>query len=259
MQAKPQGNSVSALRAALRVLRVVGVVAYGWWWSHFRSRSLDAAARQRDIAQWAKNVLDAIGLGLEVRGTPPLSGPVLLVANHISWLDVVVLLASCPCRFVAKSEVHHWPIVGAMASAAHTLFIERESARDAMRVMHHMASALADGDVVAVFPEGTTSNGATVMPFHANLFQAAIASKAPVQGVALTYLDPIGDNGSHRIAYVGDDSMLDSLWRTAKSQHLRAVAAFGEPFPCDGKNRRQMAGQLEVEVLRLHTEVCGLV
>ncbi len=249
---------MSVPRAGLRILRVVGVLAYGWWWSRFKSHRLDSAARQREITQWAQNVLDALGLGLEVRGAPTPSGPVLLVANHISWVDIVVLLASGPCRFVAKAEVHHWPVVGTMAGAARTLFIERESARDAMRVMHHMASALSDGDIVAVFPEGTTSVGRSVMPFHANLFQAAVASKGPVQGVALAYLHHSGDNKSHRVAYVGDDSMLDSLWKTAKSHQLRAVASFGERFPADGQNRRQLAGQFEAEVQRLHAEVCGL-
>src|SRR5207342_3377123 len=105
----------------------------------------------------------------EVRGNMPTRGPMMLVANHISWLDILVLHASRHCRFVSKSDVAHWPLIGRLATAAGTMYIERESRRDALRIVHHMTEALASGDILAVFPEGTTSDGVTLLPFHANL------------------------------------------------------------------------------------------
>jgi len=120
-----------------------------------------------------------------VNGTPPAGGPVLLAANHISWLDIVVIHAARHCRFISKADIQHWPVVGTLATGAGTLYIERESRRDAMRVVHHMAERLSLGQVLAVFPEGTTGDGTHVLPFHANLLQAAIAVNAPIQPVAL--------------------------------------------------------------------------
>jgi 1-acyl-sn-glycerol-3-phosphate acyltransferase len=95
-------------------------------------------------------------------------GPLLLVSNHVSWLDILVINAVRPARFVSKADVRHWPLVGELITAAGTLYIEREKRRDAMRVVHRMADSLREGDVVAVFPEGTTGSGLDVLPFHAN-------------------------------------------------------------------------------------------
>ncbi len=138
---------------------------------------------------WARRMLEVLGIALQVRGQPPLRGPMLLVANHISWLDILVLHAARHCRFVSKADVKRWPLIGALATGAGTLYIERESRRDAMRVVHHMAASLRSGDIVAVFPEGTTSDGMTLLPFHANLVQAAISAQAPVQPVALQFVE----------------------------------------------------------------------
>ena len=94
-----------------------------------------------------------------------------------------------PARFVSKADVGHWPFIGYLVASGGTLFIERERKRDALRVVHQIAAALQAGDIVAVFPEGTTSDGHDVLPFHANLLQAAIATAAPVQPLVLRYRD----------------------------------------------------------------------
>ena len=130
------------------------------------------------------------GWSCGVSGTPR-PGATLLLANHISWLDIVAIHAVAPqARFVSKADVLAWPLLGWLIKGAGTLFIERERKRDALRVLHQVAEALKAGDTVAVFPEGTTGDGATLLPFHANLLQAAIATGTPVQRVALRYSDP---------------------------------------------------------------------
>ena len=115
----------------------------------------------------------------------------------------------CPqARFVSKADVRHWPLLGWLVDAAGTLYIERERKRDAMRVVHQMAEALAAGDMVAVFPEGTTGDGRALLPFHANLLQAAIAAGAPVQPVALRFSDAGACGSARRSASLGDTTLV---------------------------------------------------
>lgn len=172
----------------------------------------------------------------------------LLVANHISWLDVYIILATCPCRFVAKSEVLQWPLVGRLAVASGTLFISRQSPRDAVRVVHQMAEHLQSGDTLAIFPEGTTSNGLQVLAFHANLFQAAISANAPVQPVALQFSDEATGQASLAPCYIDQDTLLSSLWRTVKAPPLRATLTFGTPQMPGARDRRALATEVRAAV-----------
>jgi 1-acyl-sn-glycerol-3-phosphate acyltransferase len=160
--------------------------------------------REQAVQQWARHMLQILGVELHVMGAVPKGGPLLLVSNHVSWLDILVINAVRPARFVSKADVRHWPLVGELITAAGTLYIEREKRRDAMRVVHRMADSLREGDVVAVFPEGTTGSGLDVLPFHANLLQAAISTDSPVKPVALTYLDSATGHPSWAPVYVGD-------------------------------------------------------
>jgi 1-acyl-sn-glycerol-3-phosphate acyltransferase len=177
---------------------------------------------------------------------------VLLVANHISWLDILVLHAARHCRFVSKSDIRHWPLIGALATGSGTLYIERASRRDAMRVVHHMADALRAGEVVAVFPEGTTGNGIHLLPFHANLIQAAISADAPVVPAALRFVDTLSGQTSLAPSYIGDESLVGSLWRTLSATGITAVVSYGEPERAEGRDRRAWAHDLRetIDVLR---------
>ena len=158
-------------------------------------------------------------------------GAKLIVANHISWIDILAVHAVCPeARFVSKADVQRWPLVGRLVAAGGTLYIERERRRDALRVVHQMAEALQAGDTVAVFPEGTTGDGATLLPFHANLLQAAIATGLPVQPVALRYADR-----SHAFSpaaqWLDDTTLAGTLWKLARADglvaHVHVVTAEG--------------------------------
>ncbi len=164
------------------------------------------------------------------------------MANHISWLDITALHAARFCRFVSKADVKAWPLIGALASGVGTLFIQRESRRDAMRVVHHMADSLRAGDVLAVFPEGTTSDGVALLPFHANLLQAAIAARAPVQPVALQFVDTHTRRSAvWRPAMSGDDTLLGSVWRTVRAPGITVRIVFGDVAEC-GRARASCLG-----------------
>lgn len=239
------------LRAVWRLARALLHIISGLFTIYTRFGKLDSAQRFTLIQAWSNQLLRIIGITVKLHGTPPTDGPLLLVCNHISWLDITTLHAVCRCRFVSKADVKHWPVIGRLAIGCDTLFIERESRRDAMRVVHHVAEALRDGDMVAVFPEGTTGYGEDLLPFHANLIQAAISAEAPVQPLALRFTDAHGQH-TRVPSYVGDDTLQASIWRTLRAESLVANVWVGAAQQCDGRDRRAWAHALreEVAVLR---------
>ena len=235
-----------------RLLRILGHILAGVWTSVVRLPRLRPSEQCAVVQAWALAFLGHAGIALEIRGCPPAAGPVLLVCNHLSWLDIPVMHAARHCRFVSKSDVRSWPLVGALATAAGTLYIERSSRRDALRVMHQMAEALKAGELLAVFPEGTTGDGRTLLPFHANLLQAAVSAGSPAQAVGLRFIDRASGRTSHAPSYVGDETLLGSIWRTVCAPAIVAVVHFGQIEFGEGRDRRAWSRDLRdaVEVLR---------
>jgi 1-acyl-sn-glycerol-3-phosphate acyltransferase len=184
-----------------------------------------------------------MGVGLQIQGSPR-PGATLLIANHVSWLDVAALHAAVPqARFVSKADVLHWPLLGWLVKGAGTLFIERERKRDALRVVHAMADALQAGQTVAVFPEGTTGPGPALLPFHANLLQAAIATGTPIQPAVLRFSQgPLAF--SPAVEFVGDTTLLQSLWRVATARALVAHVQLLPPQASAHADRRALTDTL---------------
>jgi len=217
----------------------------------------EAAERHRHIQWWSAKLLRMAGLELRTRGTPR-PGATLLVANHISWLDIAAVHAVAPqARFVSKAEVLAWPLLGWLIKGAGTLFIERERKRDALRVLHEVAAALQAGGSVAVFPEGTTGQGPELLPFHANLLQSAITTGTPVQPVVLRYAD-----AQHRFSpvaeFVGDTTLLQSVWRILSAQGLQVHVDLLEPQGSRHADRRALAEYLRSLIhARLHDEAAA--
>ncbi|CAM8638890.1 PlsC 1-acyl-sn-glycerol-3-phosphate acyltransferase [Comamonadaceae bacterium] len=238
------------VKALWRISRVLLHVLAGAWRIRTVFPRLTQQQRDAEVQAWALAMLARLAIKLVVNGTPPSGGPVLLAANHISWLDIVVIHAARHCRFISKADIQHWPVVGTLATGAGTLYIERESRRDAMRVVHHMAERLSAGEVLAVFPEGTTGDGTHVLPFHANLLQAAIAVNAPIQPIALKFLDAQGQQ-SFAPCYIGDDTLVGSLWRTLCSDGIQAVVTFGAQQTSEGRDRRAWAAAVREDIIAL--------
>ena len=226
-----------------RLARLVLHVLHGMAVMALRFPSLDAAGRQARIQWWSAGLLRAVGVGLQVRGTPR-PGATLLVANHVSWLDIAALHAAVPqARFVSKADVRRWPLLGWLVAGAGTLFIERERKRDALRVVHAMADALRAGETVAVFPEGTTGPGPALLPFHANLLQAAIATATPIQPAVLRFAD-VQQRFSPAVQFVGETTLLQSLWRVATARGLVAHVDLLPPQGSAHADRRTLAEHL---------------
>lgn len=242
---------MTTLQALWKFLRGLWHVFMGMWTIYFRFPQLTPEQREMRVQAWALQFLALWNIHLQVRGQPVVNGPALLVANHISWLDILVIHAARHCRFVSKSDVRDWPLVGMLATGAGTLYIERTSRKDALRMVKDMADAMRNGDVVAIFPEGTTSDGHELLPFHANLIQAALLAQAPVQPMSLQFRDAQTGQTSLGPCYIGDDTLIGSMWRTLTSPPILAVVHFGEPEHANGRDRRVWAHELREQVIRL--------
>ena len=206
---------------ALRLLRVLAHLLQGLatcalvfpWLGHER--------RMACIGRWSARLLRIFRVSVELApGSPPAEHG-LWVANHVSWLDVFVIDAVVPARFVAKSEVRRWPLVGVLSALAGTIFVERASLRSLKLTVAALVTALRQGERIAVFPEGTSAAQGAMQPFRANLFEAAVAAPAPVQPLAIRYLDP--DGRPHpAVEYIGDTSLAESILALLSGPPIRA-------------------------------------
>lgn len=242
---------MKSMRAGWRMLRILMHILSGVWIAAFRMPRLSAAEQSAQVQAWALALLGHAGIRLEILGQPPVTGPVLLVANHLSWLDIPVMHAAYHCRFVSKSDIKDWLLIGNLATAAGTLYIERASRRDALRVVHRMRDALVAKEVLAVFPEGTTGDGRVLLPFHANLLEAAISADSPVQPVGLRFADKASGQTSYAPSYVGDDTLVGSIWRTLCAPPMVAVVHYGKLEKADKRDRRTWSLHLHAAVDRL--------
>jgi 1-acyl-sn-glycerol-3-phosphate acyltransferase len=201
---------------------------------------LDATGRRARVQWWSARLLRLLGVQLQVHGQFR-TGAKLIVANHVSWLDITAIHAVCPeARFVSKSDVQRWPLIGRLVDAGDTLYIERDRKRDALRVVQVMTEALSAGDSVAVFPEGTTGDGRALLPFHANLLQAAIDGNAPIQPVALRYSEP-GHPVSLAAMFVGETTLMQSMALIARARDLRVTLHVLPAQSCGQADRRALA------------------
>jgi 1-acyl-sn-glycerol-3-phosphate acyltransferase len=238
---------MSAWIATWRLARLVPHVLHGLWIVKRRFELLTAAERHGLIQWWSVKTLRILGIALKSEGQALPTGH-LAVANHVSWLDIAAVHAVLPqARFVSKADVKHWPVVGSLVEGAGTLFIERASKRDALRVVHQTAAALQAGDCVAVFPEGTTGAGPELLPFHANLLQAAVSTGAPVLPVVLRWHEP-GERFSSSARFIGDTTLVQSLWHIAAAKGLGVDVQILASVMTEGQDRRALGEALRAAI-----------
>ena len=204
----------------------------------------------RPLAWWSRGLCRILGVRLRPCGTPH-AGAALFVANHISWLDIFCIAAVCPTHFLAKREVAGWPLFGWLCRRAGTAFIRRGGDRGAAEATEQLVWRLRRGERVLVFPEGTSTTGATVRRFHPRLFQAAILAHGPVQAIALRYPQAGGINPV--VPFVGDDELLPHLWRLLGEPGLVAELRFGAVYLPPHPSRDALARQTWTEISALAT------
>lgn len=201
--------------------------------------------RRRILRRWCAEMLTI--LNVRIRLSTAMQGSGIVVTNHISWLDVFVLNAVVPMRFVAKSEVKSWPVIGWLCSRAQTLFIERGRARDAARINKFIVELLRNGECLAVFPEGTTTDGTEVGAFHASLLQPAIDSGAQIHPVAIRYQDAHGAH-STAAAYIDDLSFAASLWNILNCRNLHVQLVATPSLDASGSDRRTLSSRAHQQI-----------
>ncbi|RZI84522.1 MAG: 1-acyl-sn-glycerol-3-phosphate acyltransferase [Rubrivivax sp.] len=215
----------------------------GLWLARIAFVDRRPGEREEAVRKWSRKMLQALGVKLVVHGQAG-EGAKLVVANHVSWIDIVAINCVVPSRFVSKAEVAHWPVVGYLVTAAGTLYLQRERRRDAMRVLGLMSDALRDGYTVAVFPEGTTGNGRELLHFHANMLQAAIDAGQPVQPLALRYSEH-GHDISPTAAFVGETTLWQSLWGVITVRDLTVHLTVLPLQLAEGADRRALSVLLQ--------------
>lgn len=190
-----------------------------------------------------------MGVTVQAQGTPPCDGPrvAMIAANHVSWLDIFAISGVRSTRFIAKSEVRDWPLAGWIAERAGTIFIRRERRRDTARINDLVHAALAEGDCVGLFPEGTTTEGDRLLKFHSSLFEPAVANAARIFPVAVRYEHADGTL-CRAMAYVGELSFMQSLALVIRQRGAVARVRFAEPVEAAGLGRREVAALAEERV-----------
>jgi 1-acyl-sn-glycerol-3-phosphate acyltransferase len=225
-----------------RIFRVCVHVAVGLWTCALVFPHTKSDGRATRIKRWSIKLIENCGVELEIvhnfdAGTAPRA---MIVANHVSWLDVFVINSLIPCRFVAKSDIRAWPVIGWLSAKAGTVFISRGRVRDVRRIFEGLVTCLHAGEHVAFFPEGTTAAQGVVLPFHANLFEAAIDADVPIQPYALRYVDADGNLHS-AVDFIGDMSFAQSLITILKAKKITAQLMRLPVIETAGAHRRELA------------------
>lgn len=188
-----------------------------------------------------------LGFGIRVVGQAVQRGPALIVSNHVSWIDIVVLSAVMPCSFVAKREVARWPFFGSLARLQRSIFVDRERRKGTDQSRDEMAERLKQGDIIVLFPEGTSSNGRNVRPFRSPYFGAAEGQTLPIIPVTLAYVAAGGlpMSGRERPSYAwhGDMDLAPHLWTALKSGPITVEVIFHDPLRAG--TRKAMASEAE--------------
>lgn len=234
-------NETPAPRA-LQVLRCVRLGLHLLWGAATIASVYPLAStsvRLQLKRRWSRQLLSMLGIRLDVCWNNVPAGS-LVVANHVSWLDIYALNATHAMAFVAKADVRAWPLVGWLAARTDTVFLRRGLRADARDANARIAALLQAGQDVAVFPEGTTTDGSTLLDFHAALLQPAIATGRPIQPVAITYHDRHGRR-SGAAAYAGDTSLRECLAAILACRGLVIRVRAAPPLPTQSGHRRVLA------------------
>jgi 1-acyl-sn-glycerol-3-phosphate acyltransferase len=242
-----------------RTSRLVRIVRWSRLFAHLGTAFLllrtvyPRAERRRRLALnawWSGKLLRLLAIEASIEGTPYREGAALIAANHVSWIDIFAVASVTPTRFIAKSEIRDWPVAGWIAERSGTIFIRRARRHDTARINELVHAAIAEGDSVGLFPEGTTTEGDTLLKFHSSLFEPAVANAARVQPVAIRY--EYADGSLCRaMGFVGELTFAQSLGLVIRQKRVVARIRFAEVIECSGMTRHEVAETAEARVASL--------
>jgi 1-acyl-sn-glycerol-3-phosphate acyltransferase len=236
------------LMLAIRTFRVMLHIAYGLALACVFP-IFGATKQLKVMQQWSQSLLKILNVQMRVHThqDPQRKEGQLILANHISWLDVFVINANTPARFVAKSDVRSWPLIGWMVRRSGTLFIRREYRRDTTRANQVVTNCLLGGECVAIFPQGTTTDGTEPVQFHSAMIQSAIDAKCTVQPLSIRYHDDQGRTLT-AVAFTGNTTFAVSLWRILCLSRFNVTVTYLGELNCHDSTRREIARAAQVAV-----------
>lgn len=237
-----QNKYSSRLTRVFRSFRLSLHVLYGLLIAGLVLPWVSKIQRNLIISRWCRGLLSVLNVGIVTHGNMPDKklGNTMFVANHISWLDIFALNSLRTMRFVAKSDIRSWPVIGWLCEKANTLFTERTRRHGAGRMVEIVADCLRAGDCLCLFPEGTTSDGSGLLPFKGSLIQAAIDAKSQLWPVAIRY--PDADGGvNEEMAYYGDMSLGQSIKQILAQRSPMIELYFLPPIRAQGEERRSLS------------------
>jgi 1-acyl-sn-glycerol-3-phosphate acyltransferase len=240
-------------RQTKHALAVATSALYGLW----EHRKLGPKASRADCAQWLHEscARGVRGLHVQVLATGEFPSRGMIVSNHLSYLDIPILSAAGPCVFVSKADVEQWPVFGRYARWAGSVFVRRQDRADAPRANNSVSDALSNGVPVVLFPEGTTTDGRSVLRFHSTMLQPAIDSGAMVTPCAIAYELEEGDV-AQEVCWWGDMTFLPHAWNLLGKKVIRARILFGEAVQASG-DRKEFSQELHERVVRLHQQLAS--
>jgi 1-acyl-sn-glycerol-3-phosphate acyltransferase len=232
------------IRHAVALVFALGFCILRFWLARLRGpMTLERRALWQQAC--ARMILKSLGIGYEVAGQPPARG--LVVSNHLSYLDVIIINAAMPCFFVSKAEVSGWPFFGKAARAGGTIFLDRSSQASAASVAGQMSERLSLPIPVPVllFPEGTSTDGVQLLPFHSRLIDPATTAGVPITAAGIRYVIE-GGVEERELCWYGDEEFVTHLWKVLGVAGFSAQLHFGEPRTYS--DRRVAADQTRAEI-----------
>jgi len=237
MDKRPPSLPISLFRGIRLALHLLYAALLAIFYPH-----LNQTKRRHILKTWSRQLLTHLNIGIRTEGEWPVRGEggYLIVANHVSWLDIFVLNTIYPSRFIAKAEVRNWPLIGWLCKRGNTIFIERAMRQDAASINRRVSFLLKQGVCVGLFPEGTTTDGKQVWHFRSALIQSAIDAGAMLCPIALHYQNEAGEPG-YAAVFTGDTTLAQSIWRILCCRQLDALVVFTPALIAAGENRRVLA------------------
>lgn len=244
MDKRPTDMLISAFRGSRLALHLFFGMLLAVIYPH-----LNQTRQRRILKTWSRQLLTILNIGIQIEGQQPARGEggCLIVANHVSWLDIFVLNAIHPSQFIAKSEVRNWPVIGWLCRRSGTIFIERAMRQNTSTINQRISLLLKQGACIGLFPEGTTTDGKQVGHFHSALIQPAIDAGVRLCPIALRYQDGEGEPSS-TAAFIGDTTLAQSIWQILRCPHLNALVVFTPALLAAGENRRMLARTAQVAI-----------
>ena len=219
------------IRFIFRLFCIGGCLLYGMAEMFFLFPFYSKKRKLRAIQIWSLRVLASCGMKLKTYGSPPSEEHgQMLICNHISWLDIMAVNAAFPGRFVAKDDVAKWPVIGYLATQAQTVYVARNKGTEGnSEKIRRVTEALQNGDTVTLFPEGTSTEGRSILPFKTSFFQAAYEAGVPLLPVLCRYPNPDGSSPNSHAAYYGDISLWQSIRAIISQPQSTVELHFLEP------------------------------